>query len=94
MKRKHKVSYQPHIDGGDLVQVKNVAGMKFSGKKLETKQYYRHSGYPGGLKTANLSDLHKDKPEELLRKMVYNMLPKNKLRDRMIKRLTFVTNEK
>ena len=85
---KNKVSYQPHIDGGDMVKVVNVSGMKFSGKKLENKKYHHSTGYIGNLKTENLSDLFEKNPEEVLRKMVFGMLPKNKLRDRMIKRLT------
>lgn len=84
---KNKVSYQAHTDCGDSVEVENVAKMKFSGKKLEDKVYYRNTGYPGGIRTTKLSDLMDQKPGEALRKMVYNMLPDNKLRPKMIKRL-------
>lgn len=84
---KNKASYQPHVDGGDIVEVSNVKDMKFTGKKLETKKYYSYSGYPGGIKAKNLKDMMVDEPAEVLKKMVYLMLPKNKLRPNMIKRL-------
>ncbi len=85
---KNKVDYQAHTDCGDMVEITNVAKMKFSGKKLDTKVYHRHTGYPGGIRTTKLSDLMKNKPEEVLRKVLYNMLPKNKLRAKMLKRLS------
>lgn len=84
---KHKTSYQPHIDGGDTVEIDNVAGLKFSGKKLEQKLYHRNTGYPGGIRTKQLKDLIVSNPAEVLRKTVHNMLPKNKLRPKMLKRL-------
>ena len=85
---KNKVTYQPHLDCGDKVKVINVAQMKFSGKKLEQKVYYRHTGYPGGIRETKLKDLMKKDPAEVLRKTLYNMLPKNKLRAKMLKRLS------
>lgn len=84
---KNKASYQPHIDGGDIVEIDNVKDMKFSGKKLETKVYYRTTGYPGGIRTKNLKDMMANEPAAVLKSMVYDMLPKNKLRPHMIKRL-------
>ena len=86
---KHKIEYQPHTDCGDLVVVANVAKMRFTGKKLDNKIYYRHTGYPGGIRETKLSDIFKNKPELLFKNMVSKMLPKNKLRSRIIKRLTF-----
>ena len=85
---KNKVNYQSNTDRGDLVEVTNVAKMKFSGKKLDTKVYYRHTGYPGGIRTTKLKDLMEKNPAEALRKTLYNMLPKNKLRAKMLKRLS------
>lgn len=85
---KNKASYQPHIDCGDYVEVVNVKDIKFSGKKIAQKVYHRHSQYPGGLHTAKLQDLLPKNPALVLRKTVYNMLPKNKLRAKMLKRLT------
>lgn len=84
---KNKITYQAHTDCGDMVEVENVSKMKFSGKKLDDKVYYRNTGYPGGIRTTKLSDLMAKQPAEALRKMVYNMLPDNKLRAKMIKRL-------
>ena len=84
---KNKASYQPQTDCGDFVEVSNVADMKFSGKKLETKVYYRTTEYPGGIRNKKLSDMMTNEPQEVLKKMVYNMLPKNKIRANMIKRL-------
>lgn len=84
---KNKVDYQPSVDSGDIVEVSNVAAMKFSGKKLETKVYYRNTGYPGGIRTKKVKDMMEEEPQEVLRKMVYLMLPSNKLRAKMIKRL-------
>ena len=84
---KHKISYQSNTDQGDFVEVTNSAQMKFSGKKIEQKVYHRTTGYPGGIRTKKLKDLIVQSPEKLLRDMVYDMLPKNKLRAEMIKRL-------
>lgn len=85
---KHKSEYQPNHQVGDMVEVTNVKDMKFSGKKLTTKLYHHPTGYIGNLRTQKLDDLMAKKPEEVLRKMVYLMLPKNKLRPKMIKQLT------
>ncbi len=91
---KHKVSFQHHIDAGDFVAVENVAQLKFTGKKLSNKKYHRFTGYPGGIMSKSLGERMATNPEELLRKMVYAMLPKNKLRPVMIKRLTFTKAKK
>lgn len=85
---KHKVFYQPHIDAGDFVEVNNIAQLKFTGKKLIQDVRYTHSMYRGGLKILPLSKLFKEHPDKLFHKMVSKMLPKNKLRKEMIKRLT------
>lgn len=84
---KNKASYEPHVDCGDIVEVSNVDKIKFSGKKLDTKVYHRTTMYPSGIRTKQLKDLMKDDPAEVLRKTLYNMLPKNKLRANMLKRL-------
>ena len=84
---KNKATYQRHIDGGDFVVVKNTAKMKTTGKKLYQKEFYHFSGYPGGLKRKKLSVVMEKDPSWALRNAVWNMLPKNKLRDAMIKRL-------
>ena len=90
LRGKHKVDFLPHQDKGDIVEVTNVGKMKLTGKKLEQKVYYRHSGYPGGLKEEKIEDLMQKKPERVLHNAVFHMLPKNKLRAAMIKRLRFV----
>lgn len=87
LRGKHKVTFEPHIDGGDIVEVINVAKVKFSGKKMEQKVYHHYSGYPGGLKTRKIADIFKNKPDEILRRAVHEMLPDNRLRSAMIKRL-------
>lgn len=82
---KDKPSYKTHIDGGDIVVVEHVNYMKLNDKKLANTVLYRHTQHPGGLRSQLAKDLS---PEKLLRRAIYNMLPKNKLRPRMLKRLT------
>lgn len=89
LRGKHKKNFDPAKDMGDFVIVKNVNKMKISGKKVEKKKYYRHSGYLGGLKEISLKKLFKENPAEVLKKAVYGMLPKNRLRKKIIKRLQF-----
>ena len=87
LRGKHKPSFQPHEDCGDIVVVTGIKNVKFSGKKIEQKVYHRYSGYPGGLKTAQLAARMKNKPEDVLWDAVYQMLPPNRLRKSMMKRL-------
>ena len=87
LRGKHKSDFAPYKDMGDVVIVKNVAQLKFTGKKMEQKKYYSHSGYLGGLKEMPLKKLFAKNPGEVLKKAVFGMLPKNKLRAKMIKRL-------
>ncbi|MBI4090916.1 MAG: 50S ribosomal protein L13 [Candidatus Komeilibacteria bacterium] len=91
---KNRVTYQSNVDGGDAVAIENVDKMKFTGRKLTTKLYHRFTGYPGGIRTLRLDEVFAKRPDELLRRMVYAMLPKNKLRPNMIKRLTFAKKAK
>ncbi len=84
---KHKPTYTPHVDGGDFVVVVNAEKIHATGKKLDKKIYYKHTGYPGGLKETTLREMLQKKPEEVIRLAVKGMLPKNKLRDRRMKRL-------
>lgn len=84
---KHRPDYAPNKDIGDFVVVKNFDKTKFTGKKFRNKMYYHHSGFLGGLKTTPLYKLFEREPAEVLRRAVFGMLPKNKLRDKMIKRL-------
>jgi len=87
LRGKDKTDFAPYKDIGDIVIVKNIDKLKFTGKKMEQKKYYRHSGYPGGLKEISLGKLFEKNPAEVLKKAVWGMLPKNKLRAKMIKRL-------
>ena len=86
---KHKPIFSRHLDTGDFVVVINAAKVRVTGSKAKQKLYYRHSGYLGGLKETPLKKLFKEKPQEVLKKAVYGMLPKNKLRPKQIKRLRF-----
>lgn len=84
---KDKPTYTPHVDGGDYVVVINADKIAVTGKKLTDKKYYRHSGYPGGIKVRSLQEMLDKKPTDVLRKAVERMLPKNKLGSQQINRL-------
>lgn len=88
LRGKQRPDFTPHKDAGDFVVVENLSQVKLTGKKQDQKKYYRHSGYLGSLKEEIMRDLENRKPGEVLRKAVMGMLPKNKLRADMIKRLT------
>jgi len=87
LRGKNKPDFAPYKDRGDFIVVKNIDKIKVTGKKLEQKIYYRHTGYLGGLKKTPLKKLFKKDPAEVLKKAVFGMLPKNKLRAKQIKRL-------
>ncbi|MFA6422547.1 MAG: 50S ribosomal protein L13 [Candidatus Buchananbacteria bacterium] len=87
LRGKNKASFTPHIDGGDYVEILNCSKIKFTGKKLEQKEYIWHTNYPGGLRRKKMADVFSAQPGKVLREAVMGMLPKNKLRDLMIKRL-------
>lgn len=87
LRGKNSASYTPHIDGGDYVVVINTDNLKYTGDKADGKIYYSHSWYPGGLKEITLGNQIKKDSRVVIKKAVYGMLPKNKLRDQMIKRL-------
>jgi large subunit ribosomal protein L13 len=90
LRGKNKATFVPYKDVGDTVLVKNINKMKFTGNKLENKNYFRFTGYLGNLKKATLKEyLTKKGPREVLRTAVLGMLCKNKLRDKQIKRLRF-----
>lgn len=84
---KHKPIYTPHCDTGDFVIVTNAAKVQVSGNKRDTKEYYSYSGYPGGLKSMTFAMKIERKPEEIIRRAVWGMMPKNKLSRRMMKKL-------
>lgn len=84
---KHKKEYTPHIDGGDYVVVINAKEIAVTGNKEQSKMYYTHSNFPGGLKSKNLAKLRVQFPERIIETAVKNMLPKNKLQDQRMTRL-------
>lgn len=84
---KESVSYRRNIIAGSRITVINLRQVVFSGKKMRQKIYRRHTGYIGHLKEEGLANLWRRRPQEVLRRAVSGMLPKNKLRDRMLKRL-------
>jgi large subunit ribosomal protein L13 len=90
---KDKPIYTDFLDTGDFVVVVNAAKVRLTGKKLDDKMYYRHSGYPGGLKQTNARRLMQKHPERVLQLAVKGMLPKNKLGSRMLKRLKIYEDE-
>jgi len=89
LRGKHKPDFLPRQDMGDFVVVKNADKIIFTGKKLEKKTYFRHSEYLGGVKRIPMKEVFKENPGAVLKRAVYGMLPKNKLRARQIKRLQF-----
>ena len=87
LRGKSKPEFVNFLDSGDFVVVINAEKIKLTGKKLEQKKYYSHSGYPGGIKEKNLKDLMNSSPEEVIRRAVWGMIPKNKLGRKVHKKL-------
>ena len=91
LRGKHNPLFTPHTDTGDWVIVINAEKIVLTGRKLDQKMYYRHSGYIGGLKQMTAKELLEKRPEELVRSAVKGMLPKNKLGRRLFKKLKVYT---
>jgi large subunit ribosomal protein L13 len=87
LRGKLKPEYTPHVDTGDFVVVINAEKIRVSGDKLAQKRYWRHSGYPGGIKSRTLGEMLERRPEEVIRKAVKGMLPRNRLARRQITKL-------
>jgi large subunit ribosomal protein L13 len=87
LRGKHKPIYTPHVDTGDFIVVINASKITVTGNKMQDKIYYKHTGYIGNLKSANLATMMKKNPETVLMKSVRGMLPKTKLGNAMIKKL-------
>ena len=87
LRGKNKNQYTPHMDNGDFVVVTNIEKIKFTGKKITNKKYYRHTGYPGGIKSNTPSMLMRKKPEEILKLAVKRMLPSGPLAKRQFSKL-------
>ena len=90
---KKKPYFVRNLDCGDYVVIINAKHIKVTGNKEEQKNYYRHSGYPGGFRQETLKELRERKPEEIITHAVKGMLPQNKLRDRMLRRLFVFSGE-
>jgi large subunit ribosomal protein L13 len=87
LRGKHKPDYTPHIDVGDFVIVVNAEKISVTGRKLEEKRYYRHSGYPGGLRSRTLAEMLERRPEEVIRLAVRGMLPRTRLGRAQLRKL-------
>jgi len=94
LRGKHNPLFTPHVDTGDWVVVINADKIVLTGKKMEKKNYYRHSGYIGSLKTTTAKELIEKKPEDLIRFAVKGMLPKNRLGRKLFKKLKVYAGEK
>jgi large subunit ribosomal protein L13 len=87
LRGKHKPEYTPHIDTGDFVVVVNASKLRVTGRKSEDKKYYRHTGFPGGIRETSFAKLHATRPERVLPKAVKGMLPKGPLGYAMLRKL-------
>lgn len=87
LRGKHKPVFTPHMDTGDFIIVVNAEKVKLTGRKLDQKMYWRHSGYPGGIRGTTARRLLEQKPEEVVRQAVRGMLPKNRLGRKLLKKL-------
>jgi len=87
LRGKHKPEFAPHMDNGDFIVVVNAEKIKVTGNKLDQKKYYRHSGYPGGIREISLRTLLEKKPDQVILKAVRGMLPKNRLGRALLKKL-------
>ena len=91
---KHKTTFTPHMDHGDFVVVKNIENIKFTGKKFENKKYYKHTGFPGGIKETTPQRLFEKKPGETLKLAVKRMLPGGSLGKKQLTKLKMYTGDK
>ena len=90
---KNKTTYTPHMDHGDFVVIKNVDQIKFTGNKFQNKKYYRHTGYPGGIKEITPEKLSEKKPGEVLKLAVKRMLPSGALGKKQLTKLKIYSGE-
>lgn len=93
LRGKHKVTYTPHVDTGDYVIIINASKINLTGKKLEDKMYYNHSGFPGGLRERTAKEMVENYPEEMVERAVKGMLPHNRLGRQMGKKLFVYRDE-
>ena len=90
---KHKIDYTAHMDSGDKVIIKNAAKVALTGSKAEDKIYQKHSNYPGGFKEVSVKKLMLERPERVIELAISRMLPKNRLQDQRMRRLTVLKGE-
>ena len=93
LRGKNSTKYTPHMDHGDFVVVKNIEHIKFTGNKFENKKYYRHTGYPGGIKETTPEKMHEKKPEAILKLAVKRMLPGGPLAKKQLSKLKIYIGE-
>jgi len=93
LRGKHKPEYTPHMDTGDYIVVVNASRVRVTGNKTEDKMYYRHSGYPGGIKEINFAKLRDKSPETIIERAVKGMLPKGPLGRQMFRKLKIYAGE-
>lgn len=91
LRGKHKPAFTPHVDTGDFIVVINADKVKLTGRKLEDKRYYRHTGYPGGIRETSAAEMLDKKPTDMLTTAVKGMLPKNRLGRKMLLKLKVYT---
>jgi large subunit ribosomal protein L13 len=93
LRGKRKPEYTPHCDTGDFVVVVNAEKITVTGRKLEQKRYWRHTGYPGGIRSRTLAEMLDRQPEEVIRKAVKGMLPRNRLARQQLQKLKVYAGE-
>lgn len=93
LRGKHRPEYTPHVDTGDYIVVVNADKLRVTGKKAQQKKYYRHTGYPGGIRETTFAVLHAKHPDRVLQKAVKGMLPKGPLGNAMLKKLKVYAGE-
>jgi large subunit ribosomal protein L13 len=93
LRGKHRPEYTPHVDTGDYIVVVNADKLRVTGKKAEQKKYYRHTGYPGGIRETTFAVMHAKHPDRVLQKAVKGMLPKGPLGNAMLKKLKVYAGE-
>ena len=93
LRGKHRPEYTPHVDTGDYIVVVNADKVRVTGNKAEQKKYYRHTGYPGGIRETTFAVLHAKHPDRVLQKAVKGMMPKGPLGNAMLKKLKIYAGE-
>jgi len=93
LRGKHRPEYTPHVDTGDYIVVVNADKLRVTGRKAEQKKYYRHTGYPGGIRETTFAVLHAKHPDRVLQKAVKGMLPKGPLGSAMLRKLKIYAGE-